>query len=151
MADPSSEGAGNGGGESSLTLPISVRSARASDLPFIENAWRATMLSTCPGVSGADPGHFHGEMTRVFGRLLPDAVVRVAHDPDDDDNLVGFIAATGVELHYAYVASAFRRHGVVPKLLDGLTIRRYTFKTLPGERRLKPRERNWAYTPRFTI
>lgn len=130
---------------------FAIRPAQDTDRAFIENAWRGTMLATCPGVSGADPGHFHGEMTRVFKRILPFATVRVACDPTDHDNLVGFMAATGVELHYVYVSQPFRKLGVVPALLSGLDIQRFTFKTLPGERRLRPRERNWVFTPRFTL
>lgn len=128
-----------------------IREARDEDRAFIENAWRATMLATCPAASGAGPQHFHREMSRVFSRLLPKALARVACDPKDPGTLVGFAVMTGPELHYVYTAGDFRELGIVPLLLAGCDIRRYTFRTPQGDRRLKPRERNWVYTPRFTI
>ena len=132
-------------------LPFVVRDARATDLPFIENAWRSTMLSTCPAVFGADPSHFAREMRRMIPLLLAHATTRVACAPQDEETLVGFACVTGDELHYVYVSGMFRSVGLVPLMLRGLTIRRYTFATRQGERRLRPRERKWLYCPRFTI
>lgn len=137
-----------------MTLPFGVRDATEEDRGYIENAWRATMLAMSPAVQGADPAHYHSEMSRVLSRLmptLPGNSVRVAHDPKDENNLVGFIAATKHELHYLYVGGDFRKLGVAPLLLDGLKISCYTFSTPPGVRRLKPRERGWKFCPRFTI
>jgi hypothetical protein len=130
---------------------IKVRHARADDRAFIENAWRATMLALSSSAQGAEPGHFHGEMTRVFERIIPGSTLRVASDVVDDSTLVGFACATGPELHYVYIAGPFRKMGVVARLLEGLEIKRYTFRTDPGMRRLRPRERGWVYTPRFTL
>lgn len=132
-------------------LPFLIRAGKPSDRAFVENAWRATMLATSPACVGADPKAFHNEMTRLFERLLPSATVRVACDPKDPDTLVGFVCFTGPELHYVYVAGPFRKLGVVPMLLAGLDITRFTFKTLPGERRLKPKERSWVFAPKFTL
>ncbi len=132
-------------------MSFRVRDAVDEDRDFIENAWRASMLATCPAAHGADPKHFHMEMGRVFDRLRPSATIRVACDPKEPSNLVGFIAATRNELHYAYVAGEFRRLGVVPQMLDGLKITQMTFRTPPGDRRLKPRDRGWIYCPRWTI
>jgi hypothetical protein len=134
-----------------VTLPFAVRKGTETDLPFIENAWRSTMLATCPAAQGAEPRHFHGEMTRVFHRLLGDATIKMACDPKDEDNLVGFVAHRGPELYYAYVAGPFRNLGIVPALLEGTSNQRYHFQTMPGVRRLKPRERGWSFCPRFTI
>lgn len=132
-------------------LPFLIRDGKASDRAFIENSWRSTMLATSPQAMGADPKHFHAEMTRMFEHIFTHARVRVACDPQDPDTLVGFACFTGPELHFVYVAGPFRKLGVVPMMLAGLDISRFTFKTLPGERRLKPRERSWVFTPRFTL
>lgn len=132
-------------------LPFLIRTAKDSDRAFIENAWRSSMLDSSPQVQGADPGAYHAEMTRLFYRLWPTATFRVACDMVAPDVLVGFVCFTGPELHYAYVSSKFRKLGLVPAMLAGLDIKRFTFKTLPGERRLKPRERTWVFTPKFTL
>jgi hypothetical protein len=132
-------------------LPFVVREARPSDVPFIENAWRSTMLANCPAVFGADPPHFAREMKRLVSMLLAQATTRVACAPQDEETLVGFACATGDELHYVYVSGMFRGVGLVPYMLEGLPIRRYTFSTRHCERRLRPRERKWLYCPRFTL
>lgn len=133
-------------------LPFVIRDATPSDRGFIEKSWEATMRAA-PDLRWSDPGHYHGEMRRVFDILLhtPGSTVRVACSPSDPDTLGGFIAATGPELHYAYVAHDFRKFGLVPMMLEGLAIKRFTFSTPYGVRRLKPRDRGWAYTPRWTL
>lgn len=131
--------------------PFRIRDAVAGDEAFIKSAWRGTFRTAGVGVEGAEPEHYHREMQRLFDRLLPTATVRIACDPQDDDNLIGFAVLTGHELHYVYVKQEFRKLGAVPALLEGLDIRSFTFKTLPGERRMRPRSRGWNFTPRFTI
>ena len=131
-----------------LTDVIPVRPFRQSDRAFIDNAWRATLLIATPD---ADPGWFHAEMTRVLDRLFRTATCIVACDPKDEDELLGFACMTGPELHYTYVVGPMRRSGLVPAMLKGQEIKRMTFLTQPGKRRLKPKERGWLYTPRFTI
>jgi hypothetical protein len=131
--------------------PFRIRDAVEADSAFVKSAWRGTFRTAGHGVEDADPEHYHREMQRIFDRLLPSATVRVACDPDDADSLIGFIAATGDELHYAYVKQDFRKLGVVPAMLEGLDIRRFTFKTQPGERRMRPKTRGWLFTPRFTL
>ncbi len=61
------------------------------------------------------------------------------------------MAYTGDELHYAYVAQDFRQKGLVPFMLDGVAIRRFTFATEPGMRRIRPSKLGWIYTPRWTL
>lgn len=134
-----------------MSLPFVIREAVPDDLLFIGNAWRASMLHASIAVLDADRTHYHSEMSRVLSRLLAHATVRVACDPKDESNLVGFAAMTGEELHYAYISGGFRKLGIVPMLLDGHKITCYTFQTRPGLRRLKPSERGWSFFPRFTI
>ena len=117
----------------------------------MKSGWRGTFRTAGVGVEGADAEHYHREIQRIFDRILPRATVKIACDPKDPDNLVGFAVFTGTELHYVYVKQDFRKLGAVRDLLAGLDIRSYTFKTLPGERRLRPATRGWAFTPRFTI
>lgn len=133
-------------------LPFKIRMAGEEDSAFIANAWRGTMIGTCPAARGAEPKQFHGEMTRLLERLKrAGCTFVVAHDHLDATNLVGFAAYTGPELHYVYTPFAFRSVGVVPMLLDGVDIKRFTFQTPSFLRRIRPRERGWIFTPRFTI
>lgn len=129
-----------------------IREARDGDFGFILDTWRRSFEGAA-AVAGADPNHLFTELAIVVGRAVkrPGSVVRVACDPEDDDVLLGFVAVNGTELHYAYVKRDLRNHGIVPAMLDGLAIRSYTFRTQAGERRLKPKDRGWLFTPRFTI
>lgn len=134
-----------------MASPFLIRDWVAADDHFVKSGWRGTFRTAGVGVEGADAEHYHREIQRIFDRILPRATVKIACDPKDPDNLVGFAVFTGTELHYVYVKQDFRKLGAVRDLLAGLDIRSYTFKTLPGERRLRPASRGWVFTPRFTI
>lgn len=88
-------------------------------------------------------------LTKAIRDLLDGADVRarVACDMEDPDVILGFVVSTGSVLHFAWVRDGFRRKGIVPDLLDGVTVESYSFRTDPGMRRLKPAARGWTYTP----
>jgi hypothetical protein len=135
-----------------MTLPVTVRPAESlEDWEFIRKAWKATYLLGGTAVQGADRDHYFAEMTRMFAAIMPTAQARMGCDPKDDDNRLAFAVFSGDELRFVYVLQDFRRMGIVPALLDGLEIKRYTFSTIQGGRRLKPRDRGWSFTPRFTL
>ena len=131
--------------------PVNVREAVESDWDFMRKAWRATFLLGGPAVQGASKQHYFDEMTRLFAAIVPTAGARIACDPEDDSNQIGFACYTGTVLHYVYVEQNFRREGVVPKMLDGLPIKHFSFKTNQGVRRLKPAEHGLLYKPCFTF
>lgn len=140
----------------SLELPYRIRAARESDTGFITNAWRESFYVGAPAAQYADRDHYKREMGRVFLQLLPHAKQIIACDTSDDDTLIGFAVATGPELHYVYVrggdATNMRHMGIARALVEALgPITSYTFRTLAGERRLRPRDRGWKYTPRWTL
>lgn len=128
-----------------------------SDVAFIGNSWRESYYVGGPGVQYADREHFKAEMQRVFAELLPTARVIVACDREDPDTLLGFAAARGSELLYVYVRGGselvnVRKQGIARELIEALDpIRSYAFRTIAGERRLKPRDRGWKFTPRHTL
>lgn len=131
--------------------PVNVRDAVASDWDFMRKAWRATFLIGGPAVQGADRQLYFDEMTRLFAAIAPTARARIACDPQDDGNQVGFACYTGSTLHFVYVLQDFRRNGIVPLMLEGLPLRHFSFKTVQGARRLKPAERGWVFKPCFTF
>ncbi len=133
-----------------MTPPVVIRDATLSDWDFIRKAWRATFLIGGPAVHGAEKQHYFDEMTRVFAAICPTASARIACDPADEDNDLAFVVYSGPVIYFIYVLQEFRRNGIVPLLLDGLNVARYAFKTIQGERRLKPATRGWQYAPRFT-
>lgn len=137
--------------------PFRIRDARDADFGFILDTWRRSFEGS-PAVNNADKTHLQTEMAITVGRAIKrqGAIVRVACDPEDDDVLIGWAAANERELHYVYVRGGepdrnMRGMGIARALIEPLKIRTYTFRTQAGERRLKPRERGWSYTPRFTF
>ncbi len=131
--------------------PVNVRPAESlEDWEFIRKAWFATYMDS-PAVRGADREHYGAEMTRLFAAIMPAAQARMGCDPEDDDNRLAFAVFSGDELRFVYVMQDFRRMGIVPVLLDGLGIKRYTFNTIQGSRRLSPHDRGWKFCPRFTL
>lgn len=135
----------------SETARVCVREARPSDHEFIINAWRASLMHAARGFQGADRKHAEEEFQRIAAHYLTQAKVLVVSDSEDEDNNLAFAIFTGNELHYIYVAEPYRRKGLVSRLLEGVDIKRYTFATPVGERRLHAHERGWKYTPRWTL
>lgn len=131
--------------------PVKVRDAEGvDDLAFIRKAWRETFQFGSLAVDGAEKQHYFDEMTRLFAVLLPAASARIACDPEDDENRIGFVCWTDDVLHYVYVMRDFRQMDVAPALLEGLPVKAYSFTTLQCVKRLKPLVRGWVFKPRFT-
>lgn len=131
--------------------PVHVREATALDWDFMRKTWRETFRTGSPAVRGADPAFFADEMMRLFAAIMPGAEARIACDPLDEESPLGFVCYHGSLLYYVYVDQAVRREGIAAKLLDGLPIKRYSFTTEQGIRRLKPATRGWLFCPRFTF
>ncbi len=129
---------------------VSIRDATEADWPFIRESWTATFHSA-PAVQGANDKAYKDEMARVFAAILPTASGRIASNPEDELHRLAFAVYEGPVLYFAYVVQDFRREGLVPLLLEGLGIDRFMFRTLQGERRLKPKDRGWQFHPRFTL
>lgn len=135
--------------------PFRIRVGNEKDRAFIVFSWMSSFYENenGPAVRHADREHYRAEMNRVFDRLVMTARILVACDLEDENVLIGFAAATLRELHYVFVRQDFRKVGIARKLIEAFPdpIKSYTFFTHAGARRLKPRERGWKFTPRFTI
>lgn len=137
---------------------IAVRSLSETDDGYVVDRLRSSFAEhVCPG---ADRAHLRDELQRLRSSWIPRGIgsdifgrptFRVACDEKDPDTILGFICFSGDELHYVFVERKIRRTGVASKLLDGLPIQRYTFKTTPFMTRIRPDKRGWKYTPRWTI
>lgn len=136
-----------------MTLPVRIREHRDTDLAFVVDTWRRS-FSAESTLSRFDKDVYFKLVARHIRDLThePGATLRIACDEQDEDAIVGFACVTGPELHYVYVRggkeTSMRGHGVARAMLDGLAIASYACRTSAGERRLKPKERGWAYQPR---
>lgn len=138
-----------------MSLPFILRDGVDTDLGFVKDSWRGTFHLGGYGAQDAEREHYHEEMTRLFERLFKRdrsrVRIRVACDPKDQDSILGFAVTSGDELHFVYVRQDFRKLGVARALLEDLGVKKFTFATRSGVVRLKPRERGWAFTPRWTL
>ncbi len=131
--------------------PVKIREADADDWDFMRKAWRATFLYGGQAVQGASKQLYFDEMTRLFAAIVPTARARIACDPKDDGSQVGFACYMGTVLLYVYVDQDFRHEGIAPRMLEGLPIKHFSFKTNQGIRRLKPAEHGLVFKPCFTF
>jgi len=127
-----------------MSLP--VRPFRESDTGYVLDAWRENYMMHGQDMRGANRVHMRGELEQAIRRLIRRATIRIAHNPADDDHLIGFAAFTGHELHYVYVKAAFRGRGIARALLKDAPITGYTFRTT-GVRA----PQGWDFTPRLCI
>ncbi len=130
--------------------PVKIRDAVEADWDFMRKAWRETFQFGSLAVDGADKAHYFAEMTRLFAAIAPMASARIASDPEDDDVRIGFACFQGDTLYYVYVMKDFRGHGIAAALLEGVPIKAHAFTTLQFVKRIRPRDRGWAFKPRFT-
>lgn len=128
--------------------PWRIREARASDVGFVTDAWRESYYVGGPSVQYADRDDYRRKMTAMFSEMLRDAAVLVACDSEDEDTLIGFAAHTKGTLHYVYIKADFRKMGIARALCERVAPTSYDFRTLAGERRLRPRERRWRFLGR---
>ncbi len=132
-------------------ITVNVRRAEPGDWNFIRKSWRESYSSYLENQCNASAKHVNAEMARVFSAVCPTAEAVVSYDTTDPDTLTGFAVYAGHELQYVYVISDVRRFGVAREILSRLPIKSYAFWTPSLKSRIKPAERGWLFTPRYTL
>ncbi len=102
-----------------MTLPVAIRAYRPDgDMPFVYKAWITSYRTS--DRAGTVPDHVFYALTKIaINQLLARGMkIALAVSPDDDDQILGFIAyeAPGPVLHYCFVKDMFRRQGVASLL-----------------------------------
>lgn len=93
-------------------LTANIRDYRASDFNCIVSQWIKSHRDC-----GTTKIH-DGELRRRITSLLQDqSRFRVSCDPEDDDQILGWVCADAPVLHYLYVKQPFRRQGIARQLL----------------------------------
>lgn len=105
-------------------LPIQLRRARKSDLPFISSSWLQSYRDA-PAVDGCPNGVYYHDQHQLLERLLQRSVVLVAVDEQDPDQIAGWVCAEvlngpALVLHYIYVKHAMRKFGVAKRMVATL-------------------------------
>ncbi len=130
-----------------MTPWTAIRPARESDYGFIIDSW-VTSFERYSTLHRKNAALYALVMPHVIRALVRDGVALIAHDPADDDTIVGFACATGGTLHYTFIKSAFRDHDIARSLIDRIgPVDAHSFKTSKGLSRLRPDVRGWSYKP----
>lgn len=108
-----------------LALPDDMRFVSAS---WFESYWKATMVQEMPEYASYKAGQ-----DALIRRLVERSQVTVAFAKEVPDEILGYAVMEGEVLHYAYVKSVYRRHGICKGLIRSRAAR-YTHKTRLGEK-----------------
>jgi hypothetical protein len=100
----------------------SFRALVPGDVPFVMDNWLTSFRDS--KWAGCVPNNLYREVqTACINDLLKRGMkVTLAHDADDPDNLIGFLAhevrpSGEYVVHYCYVKPYIRGHGVAPDLM----------------------------------
>lgn len=101
-------------------MPIHIREALASDIPFIFNSWLSVMRAETPKDISNDI--FFSNHHKLVEKALMRSRTCVAVNPEDHNQIYGFIVGTKKPcvLHFAYVKGIFRRMGIANQLISTL-------------------------------
>lgn len=112
---------------------IVLRPFRAEDRDFIEASWIDSFKDGCVGFitpAVLASTYYPGQRYLVRRLTRHGATIWVAATPEYDDAILGWVVAQhpGV-LHYVYVKTAFREHGIAKALLSkiGLDLATVTY------------------------
>jgi len=102
-------------------LPVEIRRARKSDIPFITSSWLKSnrygyMVQSVPNTA------YYYQHHKILEQVIPRSVVLVACNHEDPDQILGWMCAevvdTAMVLHYVYVKKSFRKFGLATRLVE---------------------------------
>lgn len=94
-----------------------IRNAREDDLPFIYQTWLNSYGGDSVIGKSVRRSVYQREYKRVINKILFDASTIVAHKPDDDVVIYGYLVFDYSILHYCFVKEAFRFSGIAKDLV----------------------------------
>ena len=113
---------------------MKIRPMREGDVNFILSTWLKSYYEELKryGHKGApypkDDVFFQGHQSRIKEHL-PSMTVLVCVAPDDDNQIIGYLACDNKTLHYAYTKNVFRKMGVFKALVKSCALDRYSHHT----------------------
>jgi len=98
---------------------IAFRQPTEADLSFVYSSWLKSYRTSDASRRMVNDVYYGGHK-RVIARLLSTSLAIVAVNPEDPDQIYGYIVyaeAAGVPVvHYVYVKQPYRRHGIASQL-----------------------------------
>ena len=135
-------------------LPIQIRKAQKSDIPFITSSWLRSnrdgfMVRSVPNTV------YYYKHHKILESLLPRGIVIVACNEEDPDQILGWCCAevldTALVIHYIYIKQPFRRFGIASRMIALLkqTEQPPAIMVTHSNPMVRPliKERKWVYNP----
>jgi len=102
-------------------LPISIRPMQPGDVPLVLNSWLKSYRD-CPASWGTGNDDYFRTQKTVISKLMTKCNVAIACDPQDDDQIFGWLAwedsKEDIVVHYIFVKHIFQRMGVARRLWE---------------------------------
>lgn len=113
---------------------MKIRPMREGDVNFILSTWLKSYYEELRrnGHKGVvypkDDIFFQGHQGRIK-QHLPSMTVMVCTPPDDENQIIGWLAGDQSALHYVYVKQVFREMGVAKALMNSCSFKSYSHHT----------------------
>jgi GNAT superfamily N-acetyltransferase len=137
-------------------LPIELRKARKSDVPFLMNSW-LTSFRDGKMVGGVPNRIYYYNHHKILEQVIPRSAVMVAVDQRDPDLIVGWacyeVTDGALVMHYVYVKKRFRGWGVASNLVNTILeiesppVVMYTHINREGMDFLRAKDIWWIHNP----
>lgn len=122
---------------------IGVRRAILDDMRFVAASWFESYWKST-AIQEMSFGTYKPGQDALINRLIDRSEIFVAHAAGVPDEILGYAVIEGDVLHYTYVKSVYRRHGIARGLVRSRA-KRYTHRTRLGEKIAKAL--NLGYDP----
>jgi GNAT superfamily N-acetyltransferase len=104
---------------------VHLRDMREEDIYFIHSSWLRSLRNDSPLNSKIPTGIWNHGKSPEIKEMIASAQIKVAHLPEDDTHLVGFIAfekfGEVLIIHYLLVKSIYQGFGFSRTLLNEVT------------------------------
>lgn len=130
--------------------PFKIRDPKGDDLAFVLNSWLKSARSVGPAKLMTNETYYGGFRDECV-RKLDDGYVLVACNPEDEDQIYGWIAASNGVIHYLYVKLPFRNYGIgkalVRECVPQFTMESTSVSTAGAHHSVWARKYNLQYDP----
>lgn len=103
-------------------LPIKIRPATDSDVPFILNSWLKCYRDNGPIAQNVPNTIYFTSHHKLLQKIIKRSTLLVAVNDTDESQIYGYACAERIEghfvLHFVYVKQQFRKMGIGSSLLN---------------------------------
>ena len=116
-------------------LETLIRVAEAKDLRFVHHSWART-LATEPYLrdAGVSVSISAKSFERFLDERLPEMVTIISCNPEDPDQIFGYITGERGCIHFLYVKEYIRQEGIASDLIKRFSAKTYSYASQTAKR-----------------